>query len=526
MSAYQKHNKYQNEQINLHGGDVKIYRRGKTGIWQIKMMVISTGKYFRKSLKTRDQNLAIDLANIKYNELNLKRQLKENISTSSSKEDVLILIRDISIKDRLTNLFKRNYSVHSIEDIFIFNDKSYENKIDIEILQAFFKFRNIKTIILSNDILNYENGLLIDFIFSLKKEIEFESIDFYYLNYTFEMKISNQKADTEFKKICIAPNRNNEYLRLSGMATKEYKSDIVIGVSTTVENNFLNNLNLKTEFHNLNFDKKIESIMFSHIDDIFDDIEQSLSNTDHKNNNFLNISKNYKSLKNIPLKDIQEEESLRPIFKKAIQQHNCVFEVIYRMNPKQSYGKESVANFRYNLGKSLANSIPEKIKNEIDIIVPVPETGKYYAQGLADKLNKKYIEGLYKNQKKGRGFDIQDHDKRRAFLYSKLATIGDLLSGKSICLVDEAIFTGATLKVATNLVNKYDIKSCFIAIPSPPCVSQCPYDMMPDRNLLLEYQRKDNLAEYFNVEGVFFIEDNKFISQSSELNNFCRTCFS
>ena len=69
MPAYQKHNRYQNEQINLHGGDVKIYRRGKTGIWQIKMMVVSNGKYFRKSLKTRDQNLAIDLANIKYNEL-------------------------------------------------------------------------------------------------------------------------------------------------------------------------------------------------------------------------------------------------------------------------------------------------------------------------------------------------------------------------------------------------------------------------------------------------------------------------
>ena len=49
---------------------------------------------------------------------------------------------------------------------------------------------------------------------------------------------------------------------------------------------------------------------------------------------------------------------------------------------------------------------------------------------------------------------------------------------------------------------------------------------MPDRNLLLEYHRKDNLAEYFNVEGVFFIEDDKFISQASELNNFCRSCFS
>lgn len=523
-------NVFQKEQIDLYGGDVKLFKRGNSGIWQIKIKIHHSGKYFRKSLKTRDQALAIALAESKYEESSLKRLPTKNehdkgksILTSHD-NNVLILVEDASLRDRLTNLFKRNFSVFTLDDIYVFNDVSYENKIDLEMLQAFFKFRRITTVILSRESASFEQGIFLDFILSIKTKIKNNSIKFYYLNNGFKVDISDAH-NHKIKKIDISIELENKHYDIVNCATREYRTHIILGVSSSLEFNLLNKKNLKGQSPKIYLEHNMDSIIFTHIDDIYNDICGYSSYTEHKSNPILNKFNNFKEKNFIPLKEIKENKNLFTIFNKASHQHNCVFEVIYRMSPHQHYGENSIANFRYNLGKSLASSIPNDIQDQIDIVVPVPETGKYYAQGLSNQLNKKYVEGFYKNEKKGRGFDIQDHDKRRAFLYSKLGTISDLLIGKSICLVDEAIFTGATLKVATNLLNEFDIKSCFIAIPSPPCGTKCPYDMMPERNLLLEYQRKESLAEYFDVEGVFFIDAKNFKSNTDYLNEFCSTCF-
>jgi hypothetical protein len=525
-----KSNKFQKEQINLHDGDVKLFKRGNSGIWQIKLKIHNSGRYFRKSLKTRDQALAIALAESKYEESSLKRlpaknKMSRGVSMSPSHNDnVLILVEDPSLRDRLANLFKRNFSVYTLGDIYEFNGVSFENKIDLKMLQAFFKFRRITTVILSRESVSFEQGVFLDFILSIKTKILNNNIKFYYLNNGFKVDISDVH-NHKIKKIDISIELEHKHYEIIDCATREYITHIILGVSSGLEFNFLNNNNLKGQSPKIHLEHNMNSIIFTHIDDIYNDICGYSSNKQNKSNLIINKFNNIKEKNFIPIKEIKENKALYTIFDKASHQHNCVFEAIYRMNPNQHYGENSIANFRYNLGKSLASSLPKDIQDQIDIVVPVPETGKYYAQGLSNQLNKKYVEGFYKNEKKGRGFDIQDHDKRRAFLYSKLGTISDLFIGKSICLVDEAIFTGATLKVATNLLNEFDIKSCFIAIPSPPCVSKCPYDMMPERNLLLEYQRKESLAEYFNVEGVFFIDAKNFKSNTDRLNEFCSTCF-
>ena len=66
--------KYQQEQINLYGGDVKLFRRGTSGNWQIKIWIRENNKYYRKSLRTRDENLARVLAEDEYLEIKSKRR--------------------------------------------------------------------------------------------------------------------------------------------------------------------------------------------------------------------------------------------------------------------------------------------------------------------------------------------------------------------------------------------------------------------------------------------------------------------
>ncbi len=78
MSSIDSH-KYQLEQINLYGGDVKLFRRGQSGNWQVKIWIRENNKYFRKSLRTRDENLARTLAEDEYLEIKSKRRSGEKI---------------------------------------------------------------------------------------------------------------------------------------------------------------------------------------------------------------------------------------------------------------------------------------------------------------------------------------------------------------------------------------------------------------------------------------------------------------
>tara|TARA_B100000287_G_scaffold384564_1_gene391154 strand:- start:3074 stop:4297 length:1224 start_codon:yes stop_codon:yes gene_type:complete len=66
--------KFQTNQINLYGGDVKLFTTAKSnGIWQLKIWITEEGKYFRKSLRTRDEELARQLADDEYIQIKAKR---------------------------------------------------------------------------------------------------------------------------------------------------------------------------------------------------------------------------------------------------------------------------------------------------------------------------------------------------------------------------------------------------------------------------------------------------------------------
>jgi integrase len=62
------------DQINLYGGDVKLFRTPQNGnIWQLKIYIREEQKYYRKSLRTRDEDLARRLADDEYVQIRAKR---------------------------------------------------------------------------------------------------------------------------------------------------------------------------------------------------------------------------------------------------------------------------------------------------------------------------------------------------------------------------------------------------------------------------------------------------------------------
>jgi len=253
-------------------------------------------------------------------------------------------------------------------------------------------------------------------------------------------------------------------------------------------------------------------------DDIIDDLILKINDTGRTNYKGKNSTK-------VNLFFIKNSLTKNELFTHVLNQSNCSVNLIYRKKSYEIENDRSVANWRYDLGCSLAKNVSRKIIDEIDIIVPVPETGKYYAQGLSNSLEKPYIEALYKKSEIGRSFDIANTEKREKFLYSKLSILQDLVADKVVGIVDEAIFTGQTLRLVKNLLDSSLVKKIYFFIASPECVSKCNYNMMPDRVLLSSVMTRDEIIRYFDVEGIIY-QDLIRYKNLTKLSSFtCSNCF-
>lgn len=229
------------------------------------------------------------------------------------------------------------------------------------------------------------------------------------------------------------------------------------------------------------------------------------------------------------VKEVSTFFSIAPALITAHSQTYCSLDIVYRNNPSTTpfYSDTMTAATRIKLGKSLSSSIPFSIRNKLDFICPVPDTGKYYAQGLSNALKLPYIEAIIKASNIGRSFDIQDSSSRKDFILKKLAAMPDLLNDKVVGFVDEAIFTGSTLKIVSELAKRCNVKEIYFFIPTPECKQRCIFNMQPNRNILSEYIRAESLQSYFDVDGVFFQQQDPFFDILNEDHgSLCGFCFS
>ena len=84
----------------------------------------------------------------------------------------------------------------------------------------------------------------------------------------------------------------------------------------------------------------------------------------------------------IVLIENEKLESIKPFPPKKIRP--CVFEYIYFARPDSLLNGKTAYEHRKNLGKELA----KETKTDVDIIVPVPDSGNAAALGFAQHLGK------------------------------------------------------------------------------------------------------------------------------------------
>ena len=147
----------------------------------------------------------------------------------------------------------------------------------------------------------------------------------------------------------------------------------------------------------------------------------------------------------------------------------CVFEYVYFARPDSIIDNISVHKARMRMGEKLAEKIRRlRPDNDIDVVIPIPDTSRTSAMQLALDLDLEYREGFVKNRYIGRTFIMPGQAQRQKSVRSKLNAIPLEFRGRNVLLVDDSIVRGTTSAQIIELAREAGARKVYFASAAPP----------------------------------------------------------
>jgi amidophosphoribosyltransferase len=210
----------------------------------------------------------------------------------------------------------------------------------------------------------------------------------------------------------------------------------------------------------------------------------------------------------------------------------CIFEFVYLARPDSVIDGVSVYESRRNMGKSLAQKIiAEGLRDQIDVVMPIPDSSRPSALEVATALNKPYREGFIKNRYIGRTFIMPGQEQRKKSVRQKLNAMPIEFQGKNVLLVDDSIVRGTTSREIVQMARESGATKVFFASAAPPVRFANVYGIdMPTRGELIATGRDAaGVAELIGADAVIYQELDALIDAVRRLNpaiqRFDCSCF-
>jgi amidophosphoribosyltransferase len=185
----------------------------------------------------------------------------------------------------------------------------------------------------------------------------------------------------------------------------------------------------------------------------------------------------------------------------------CIFEYVYLARPDSMLDGISVYQARLNLGQTLAQRVISTVTpNEIDVVIPIPESSRPSATQLAHLLGIAYREGFVKNRYVGRTFIMPGQGVRKKSVRQKLNVIASEFKGRNVLLVDDSIVRGTTSREIVQMARDAGARKVYLASAAPPVRFPNVYGIdMPTSDELVAYNRTvEQVREVIGCDALIY----------------------
>ena len=202
--------------------------------------------------------------------------------------------------------------------------------------------------------------------------------------------------------------------------------------------------------------------------------------------------------------DNNKLKSIKPFPSK--KQRPCVFEYIYFARPDSILNGKCAYEYRKNFGKELA----KESSLDVDLVVPVPDSGNAAAIGYSQYTGNNFDLGLIRNHYVGRTF-IEPVQKIRSLgVKLKLNANKSTIKNKKIVLIDDSLVRGTTCFKIVKMLYDAGAKEVHVRIASPEIKYPDFYGIdTPTKNELLAANKNNKeICKYINAKSLKFLTIN------------------
>lgn len=199
--------------------------------------------------------------------------------------------------------------------------------------------------------------------------------------------------------------------------------------------------------------------------------------------------------------DAQGLSSFHPFPK--VEPKPCIFEYLYFARPDTSLWSQDVYGVRMRLGRKLAEECPA----DVDMVVPVPDSGVAAAIGYSRALGVPFELALVRNHYVGRTFIEPSQPIRDFGVKLKLNPIPGLLVGKRVVVVDDSLVRGTTCLKIVRMLRKAGAAEVHVRIAAPPTVGSCYYGIdTPEPSELIANRTEINeIGRFVDADSIGYL---------------------
>ena len=181
----------------------------------------------------------------------------------------------------------------------------------------------------------------------------------------------------------------------------------------------------------------------------------------------------------------------------------CIFEFVYFARPDSVVGGKNVYEVRKRMGQRLAEETPA----DIDVVIPVPDSGVPAALGFAQEIGVPFELGIIRNHYVGRTFIQPTQAIRDMGVRLKHSANRAVIEGKRVLLVDDSIVRGTTSTKIVRMIKAAGAEEVHFRSASPPIRFPDHYgiDMPTAEKLIAANYSLEDMTHMLEVDSLGFL---------------------